>query len=95
MIREATRGFADEPPLRIVTPGSVYRALGKRPRCGGCLPLATSIIYAHLACPASKDRTCPLAVLADATANDTAATLVAGTAAVAPPSERPFIDAAE
>lgn len=23
----------------IITPGMVYRALGKRPDCGGCLPL--------------------------------------------------------
>jgi bacterioferritin-associated ferredoxin len=23
----------------IITPGRVYRALGKRPDCGGCLPL--------------------------------------------------------
>ncbi len=23
----------------IITPGKVYRALGKRPDCGGCLPL--------------------------------------------------------
>ena len=95
MIREATSRLADEAPLRIVTPGSVYRALGKRPRCGGCLPLATSIIYAHLACPASKNRTCPLAALADAMANDTAATPAAGTAATARPRVMPFIDAAE
>lgn len=25
-------------PDTIVTPGKVYRALGKRPDCGGCLP---------------------------------------------------------
>lgn len=23
----------------LITPGKVYRALGKRPDCGGCLPL--------------------------------------------------------
>ncbi len=23
----------------IITPGKIYRALGKRPDCGGCLPL--------------------------------------------------------
>lgn len=23
----------------IITPGKVYRALGKRPNCGGCLPV--------------------------------------------------------
>jgi bacterioferritin-associated ferredoxin len=26
-------------PETIITPGKVYRALGKRPDCGGCLPL--------------------------------------------------------
>ncbi len=26
-------------PDTIITPGKVYRALGKRPECGGCLPL--------------------------------------------------------
>jgi hypothetical protein len=26
-------------PHTIITPGKVWRALGKRPDCGGCLPL--------------------------------------------------------
>jgi bacterioferritin-associated ferredoxin len=26
-------------PDTIITPGKVYRALGKRPDCGGCVPL--------------------------------------------------------
>ena len=26
-------------PDTVITPGKVYRALGKRPDCGGCLPL--------------------------------------------------------
>ncbi|KGM49211.1 (2Fe-2S)-binding protein [Pseudooceanicola atlanticus] len=26
-------------PETIITPGKVYRALGKKPDCGGCLPL--------------------------------------------------------
>ncbi|MBV2358940.1 (2Fe-2S)-binding protein [Thalassococcus sp. CAU 1522] len=25
-------------PDTIITPGKVYRALGKRPDCGGCMP---------------------------------------------------------
>lgn len=28
----------------IITPGKVYRALGKRPDCGGCLPLFISTL---------------------------------------------------
>jgi bacterioferritin-associated ferredoxin len=26
-------------PDTLITPGKIYRALGKRPDCGGCLPL--------------------------------------------------------
>ncbi|MFV0491212.1 MAG: bacterioferritin-associated ferredoxin [Pseudorhodobacter sp.] len=26
-------------PETIITPGKVYRALGRRPDCGGCMPL--------------------------------------------------------
>ena len=29
-------------PRTVITPGKVYRALGKRPDCGGCLPLFLS-----------------------------------------------------
>ena len=38
----------------IITPGKVYRALGKRPDCGGCLPLflATMEGNANLQVPA-------------------------------------------
>jgi bacterioferritin-associated ferredoxin len=28
--------------MTMITPGKVYRALGKRPVCGGCLPLFLS-----------------------------------------------------
>ena len=38
----------------IITPGKVYRALGKRPDCGGCLPLflATMEGNANIGVPA-------------------------------------------
>ena len=26
-------------PLTVITPGKVYRTLGKAPRCGGCIRL--------------------------------------------------------
>ena len=41
-------------PDTIITPGKVYRALGKRPDCGGCLPhfLATMERNANLEVPA-------------------------------------------
>lgn len=30
--------------MTVITPGKVYRALGKRPVCGGCLPLFMSTL---------------------------------------------------
>lgn len=47
-------------PMRVVTPGQVYRSLGKRPRCGVCLTHAASLINARVDCHRSCD-TCPLA----------------------------------
>jgi len=34
-------------PATIVTPGKVYRALGTRADCGGCLPLFLSTMRAN------------------------------------------------
>ena len=31
----------------LITPGKVYRALGKRPDCGGCLPLFLATMEAN------------------------------------------------
>lgn len=36
-------------PGRPITPVAVYHGLGKRPCCGGCLPLAAQLIAEHLA----------------------------------------------
>jgi len=33
-------------PLRVITPGSVYRSMGYRPRCGSCLPHVSMLIAA-------------------------------------------------
>ncbi|MCX7670626.1 MAG: (2Fe-2S)-binding protein [Anaerolineae bacterium] len=38
-IRAAVDWMRAADPATIVTPGKVYRALGKRADCGGCLPL--------------------------------------------------------
>ena len=38
-IRAAVNWMRAADPQTIITPGKVYRALGKRPDCGGCLPL--------------------------------------------------------
>ncbi|MEZ5843172.1 MAG: (2Fe-2S)-binding protein [Hyphomicrobiaceae bacterium] len=37
-----------EEPLRLITPAVVYKALGKRPRCGGCMPNTNEIVQARV-----------------------------------------------
>lgn len=46
LARELCAGSGDIP-----TPEEVYGALGMQPCCGGCLPLAETIISAALPCP--------------------------------------------
>lgn len=36
-------------PLRLITPAVVYKALGKRPRCGGCMPNTNEMVQARAA----------------------------------------------
>lgn len=38
-IRAAVDWMRASDPETLITPGKVYRALGKRADCGGCLPL--------------------------------------------------------
>ncbi|WP_374436296.1 bacterioferritin-associated ferredoxin [Tabrizicola sp.] len=38
-IRAAVDWMRAADPQALITPGKVYRALGKRADCGGCLPL--------------------------------------------------------
>ena len=38
-IRAAVDWMRTADPQTLITPGKVYRALGKRADCGGCLPL--------------------------------------------------------
>lgn len=38
-IRAAVDWMRAADPETIITPGKIYRALGKRADCGGCLPL--------------------------------------------------------
>ena len=33
-------------PTVLITPGKVYRALGKRPECGGCVALFVDVLRA-------------------------------------------------
>lgn len=38
-IRSAVDWMRASDPETIITPGKIYRALGKRAECGGCLPV--------------------------------------------------------
>lgn len=38
-IRSAIDWMRTSDPETIITPGKIYRALGKRADCGGCMPL--------------------------------------------------------
>jgi NAD(P)H-nitrite reductase large subunit len=31
----------------VLTPGLIYRYLGKRPSCGGCMPLIANLMVAY------------------------------------------------
>ncbi|WP_247642796.1 bacterioferritin-associated ferredoxin [Roseibium sp. TrichSKD4] len=43
-----------DPNGKMPTPGSVFRHLGCRPRCGGCFPNVIKVI--HEEAPASSER---------------------------------------
>ncbi|HVL21593.1 MAG TPA: (2Fe-2S)-binding protein [Amaricoccus sp.] len=38
-INEAVSWMRASDPLTLITPGKIYRALGKAPQCGGCIRL--------------------------------------------------------
>ncbi len=38
-IHEAVNWMRASDPLTLITPGKIYRALGKTPQCGGCIRL--------------------------------------------------------
>lgn len=61
-IEEACQGIEGRDGCTLLTPVAVYRELGKRPRCGGCLTLAANLIQDRrpLVCPGMH--ICPLAV---------------------------------
>jgi bacterioferritin-associated ferredoxin len=59
-IETAASGLAAHDSWAVLTPVRVYKALGKRPRCGGCLPLAASIIHARQIGDAASCAGCPL-----------------------------------
>lgn len=63
-IEETSDVLAAADPWRVLTAVSVYKAMGKRPCCGSCLPLAANIIHTRHALDRTDCATCPLASLA-------------------------------
>jgi len=47
-IRRAVEWMRAADPYAVVTPGKVYRALGKSPECGGCIRLFVDSLRADL-----------------------------------------------
>lgn len=46
-VAEAVTALRTADPLVVLTPGLIYRYLGKRPSCGGCLPLISKLMVAY------------------------------------------------
>ena len=46
-IAEAVTSLRTNDPFVVLTPGLIYRHLGKRPSCGNCLPLITKLMVAY------------------------------------------------
>jgi bacterioferritin-associated ferredoxin len=65
-IEAAANDLTKADPWRVLTPGLVYKALGKRPRCGCCLALAANIIHTRKMGDLSCCKRCPMASLANA-----------------------------
>jgi len=45
-IRQAIAQLRQADPMRVLTPGLIYRTLGFRPKCGSCLPHVSLLIAA-------------------------------------------------
>jgi bacterioferritin-associated ferredoxin len=46
-IHKAVSALRTKDPFVVLTPGLIYRQLGKRPSCGSCLPLITKLMVAY------------------------------------------------
>ncbi len=46
-VADAVSALRTEDPLVVLTPGLIYRQLGKRPSCGSCLPLIAKLMVAY------------------------------------------------
>ncbi|WP_137392009.1 (2Fe-2S)-binding protein [Rhodoligotrophos defluvii] len=45
-IKRAIAELRTADPMRVLTPGLIYRAIGYRPKCGSCLPHVSKLIAA-------------------------------------------------
>ncbi|QIE56154.1 (2Fe-2S)-binding protein [Pikeienuella piscinae] len=54
-IRAAITWMRAADPTAIVTPGKVYRALGRSPECGGCMRLFVNNMRAELSADLPPD----------------------------------------
>jgi len=68
MIEETASRLAGDDPLRILTPVGVYKAMGLRPRCGGCLTLAANIIHSRNVVPPPHGLSCACCPIGDVVA---------------------------
>ena len=57
-IAEAVSALRTKDPFVVLTPGLIYRQLGKRPSCGSCLPLITELMVAYDEEGPSRPRRC-------------------------------------
>lgn len=46
-VAEAVSALRTGDPFVVLTPGLIYRLLGKRPSCGNCLPLITKLMVGY------------------------------------------------
>lgn len=46
-VEETVAALRTGDPFVVLTPGLIYRHLGKRPSCGDCLPLITKLMVAY------------------------------------------------
>lgn len=46
-IADAVAALRTKDPFVVLTPGLIYRQLGKRPSCRSCLPLITKLMVAY------------------------------------------------
>jgi bacterioferritin-associated ferredoxin len=46
-IAEAVSTLRTKDPFVVLTPGLIYRTLGKRPSCGNCLPLIAQLMVSY------------------------------------------------